>query len=101
MAITGTFEADGRRWVFRRPHVGPVMRFNETIELAGEGKASWVDVLRASVTVIHDAVARVDPAVTRQELEDGLDQVQLREFQKAVMALIGVEEPAPGEPSSP
>jgi hypothetical protein len=97
MALTGTFEADGRTWTFRKPHVGPVLRFNEVLALAEEGNAKLSQLFGASLDVIRDAVARIDPGVTREQLADALDEDQIREFQAAIMKLSRPEGANPGE----
>lgn len=101
MAISGSFEVEGKTFRFRKPHLGPVRSFNETLKLAQEGSASLADIYEASLSVVHDAVSRLDPNVTKEALAAVLDDDSLFAMQGAVMKLIGAKEADPGEAASP
>ena len=101
MPITGTHEIDGRVFRFRKPHLGPIRRFTETLKLANEGASNASDLFSASFALIHDAVSRLEPSLTLADLENALDEDDLPKFVGAVMSLIGAKEEAPGEAPRP
>lgn len=66
--------------------------------LAREGDPAAVD---AAVEILHLAVARNYPEVTREQLEDEVDLGNLNQLVEAVLAIAGFHPKAPGETVAP
>jgi hypothetical protein len=98
MAREGTFEVEGRTFRFRKPHIGAVRAFDEFLH--GDEKGRLSGYYAATLSVVLDAVHRVDPTVTEAELDALLDEDSLTDFMRAIQRLSGTGD-STGEAARP
>lgn len=91
---TAKVDIDGKSYTVREPSCGAYDRLLSAKDEDARGMYS------ASVAFVLESLKHAHPDMTEQHLLDAMPPRELDRLVKAIMALSGAEEPAPGERAS-